>query len=41
MNISYDWYKIFFWAAECNSITLAAEKLYISQPAVSPVHSSA
>lgn len=35
MNISYDWYKIFFWAAECNSITLAAEKLYISQPAVS------
>ncbi|HOA84661.1 MAG TPA: LysR family transcriptional regulator [Bacillota bacterium] len=35
MNISYDWYKIFAAAAECGSITAAAEKLYISQPAVS------
>lgn len=35
MNISYDWYKIFCCAAECGSITLAAEKLFISQPAVS------
>lgn len=35
MNISYDWYKIFCCVAECKSITLAAEKLYISQPAVS------
>lgn len=37
MNISYDWYKIFCAAAECQSITLAAEKLYISQPAVSQI----
>lgn len=35
MNISYDWYKIFCSVAECGSITLASEKLYISQPAVS------
>lgn len=35
MDISYDWYKIFCCAAECGSLTLAAEKLYISQPAVS------
>ena len=35
MNISFDWYKIFCCVAECKSITLAAEKLYISQPAVS------
>lgn len=35
MDISYDWYKIFCCVAECNSITLAAERLFISQPAVS------
>lgn len=35
MNISYDWYKIFGCVAECGSITVAAEKLFISQPAVS------
>lgn len=35
MNISYDWYKIFCIAAEHGSITVAAEKLFISQPAVS------
>lgn len=35
MSISYDWYKIFCCAAECKSITVAAEKLFISQPAVS------
>ncbi len=35
MNINYDWYKIFCCAAENKSITLASEKLYISQPAVS------
>lgn len=35
MNISYDWYKIFCCVAQCGSITLAAEQLYISQPAVS------
>ncbi len=35
MNISYDWYKVFCCVAECGNITLASEKLYISQPAVS------
>lgn len=35
MNISYDWYRIFYCVAECGSITVAAEKLFISQPAVS------
>ncbi len=35
MNICYDWYKIFCTVADCKSITLAAEKLFISQPAVS------
>lgn len=35
MNISYDQYKLFRCAAQCENITLAAEKLYISQPAVS------
>lgn len=35
MNISYDWYKIFCCVAECGTITVAAEKLFISQPAVS------
>ncbi len=35
MNINYDWYKIFCCVAENESITLASEKLFISQPAVS------
>ncbi len=35
MNISYDWYRIFAAVAECQSITAAAERLFISQPAVS------
>lgn len=35
MNISFDRYKIFACAAECGNITVAAEKLFISQPAVS------
>lgn len=35
MNISYDWYKVFNCVADCGSITLAAERLFISQPAVS------
>lgn len=40
MNINYDLYKIFVCAAECGGITAAAEKLYISQPAVSQsIHS--
>ena len=37
MNISYEWYRIFVCVAECESITAAAERLYISQPAVSQV----
>lgn len=35
MNISYDAYKVFCAVASFGSITGAAEKLYISQPAVS------
>lgn len=35
MSISYDWYRIFGCVAECSNITVAAEKLFISQPAVS------
>lgn len=35
MNISYDWYKIFYYAALNGNITAASEQLYISQPAVS------
>lgn len=35
MNISYDWYRVFCCVAESGNITQAAEKLYISQPAVS------
>lgn len=35
MNVSYDWYKVFCCVADSGSITLAAEKLFISQPAVS------
>lgn len=34
MNVSYDLYKIFYIVAECSTITEAAEKLAISQPAV-------
>ena len=35
MNISYDYYKIFYYVAKHGSITQAAERLSISQPAVS------
>lgn len=35
MDISYDWYRIFCCVADCKNITMAAEKLFISQPAVS------
>lgn len=35
MNYSLDWYKVFYSVAKNKSITTAAEKLYISQPAVS------
>lgn len=35
MDISMEYYKVFYYVTECGSITLAAEKLCISQPAVS------
>jgi len=35
MNISYDWYKIFYHVAKCGNFTMASEHLFISQPAVS------
>lgn len=35
MNISLEYYKIFYYVAKCKSITAAAGELCISQPAVS------
>ena len=35
MDINYEYYKVFYYVAKQKSITLAAEKLCISQPAVS------
>ena len=35
MNISLEYYKVFYQAAATGSITMAAETLCISQPAVS------
>ena len=35
MNISLEYYKIFYYVATCKSITAAAQELCISQPAVS------
>lgn len=35
MNISMEYYKIFYYVAKCRSITAAAAELCISQPAVS------
>ena len=32
MNISYDYYKIFYYAARYRNLTLAAQRLYIDQP---------
>ncbi len=35
MDINFDYYKIFYYVGKCKSITLAAEELRITQPAVS------
>ncbi len=35
MDFSLDWYRAFLAAANCGSITRAAEELYVSQPALS------
>lgn len=35
MNINLEYYKIFYYVAECGSFTIAAEHLCITQPAVS------
>ena len=37
MNINFEWYRVFVCVAECGNITAAAERLYISQPAVSQI----
>lgn len=35
MNINLEYYKFFYYAAKCGSITQAAEALSVTQPAVS------
>jgi len=35
MDITFDWYQTFYYVAKFGSVSQAAEKLYISQPAVS------
>ena len=35
MNLNLEYYKVFYYVAKYKSITLAAEKLSLSQPAVS------
>ena len=35
MNINLEYYKIFYYVAKLGGITLAAEELSITQPAVS------
>ncbi len=37
MNLNFDWYRTFYYVAEFGSVSQAAEKLFISQPAVSQV----
>ena len=34
MAINYEYYKVFYYIAKYKKISLAAEKLYVSQPAV-------
>ncbi|MZQ81225.1 LysR family transcriptional regulator [Paenibacillus sp. 5J-6] len=35
MNFNMEWYRVFYWTAKFGSLTKAAEKLHITQPAVS------
>lgn len=35
MDINYELYKVFYWAAKTGSLTKAARKLYLTQPSVS------
>lgn len=35
MNFNLEWYRVFYWTAKFGSLTKAAEKLHITQPAVS------
>ena len=35
MTTNLEYYKVFYYVAVCQSMTLAAERLMISQPAVS------
>ncbi|MDK8180404.1 LysR family transcriptional regulator [Paenibacillus sp. UMB4589-SE434] len=35
MEINMEWYRVFYWTACTSSLTRAAERLHISQPAVS------
>jgi DNA-binding transcriptional LysR family regulator len=35
MEINLEWYRTFFWTAKTGSLSKAAERLYITQPAVS------
>lgn len=35
MELNLEWYRVFYWTAKLGSLTKAAEKLHITQPAVS------
>ncbi|MDT3428908.1 DNA-binding transcriptional LysR family regulator [Paenibacillus forsythiae] len=35
MEINLEWYRVFYWTAKTGSLSKAAERLYITQPAVS------
>ncbi|RJE89682.1 LysR family transcriptional regulator [Paenibacillus sp. 1011MAR3C5] len=35
MEFNMEWYRVFFWTAKLGSLTKAAEKLHITQPAIS------
>lgn len=37
MNINYDYYRIFYYIAKCNSLTTAAELLHSNQPNLSRI----